>query len=425
MICFSDNTFQSIFCCCCSVQKRQVRTQVSLSNDEVHSEKYSPHRRPWFSRPSHKKQHSRGHVQPSTRKPLPPLPASALAQERIQVKALFDFQPREPCDLALQRAQEYLVLEKPDSHWWKARDHLGNEGLIPSNYVTENKYTNLEIYEWYHRNITRNQAEHLLRKEAKEGAFIVRDSRHLGSYTISVFIRARRSAEATIKHYQIKKNDTGQWYVAERHLFPSVPELVWYHQHNAAGLLTRLRHPVGLMGGCLPATAGFSYEKWEINPSELAFVKEIGSGQFGVVHLGEWRAQVSVAIKAISEGSMSEEDFIEEAKVMMKLSHPRLVQLYGVCTQQKPLYIVTEFLENGCLLNYLRERRGKLGKEMLLSVCQDVCEGMEYLERNCCIHRDLAARNCLVSSTCIVKISDFGMTRRFNVGGFYRRKNAF
>lgn len=57
-------------------------------------------------------------------------------------------------------------------------------------------------------------------------------------------------------------------------------------------------------------------EKWEIDPSELAFVKEIGSGQFGVVHLGEWRSHIQVAIKAINEGAMSEDDFTEEAKVM-------------------------------------------------------------------------------------------------------------
>lgn len=74
-----------------------------------------------------------------------------------------------------------------------------------------------------------------------------------------------------------------------------------------------------------------------------------------------------------------------------KLSHSRLVQLYGVCIQQTPLYIVTEFMENGCLLNYVRERKGKLRKAFLLSVCQDVCEGMAYLERNCYIHRDLVS----------------------------------
>ncbi|XP_027631694.1 tyrosine-protein kinase TXK isoform X2 [Tupaia chinensis] len=412
MILSTYNTIQSVFCCCCccSVQKRQVRTRISLSEDEGLPEKYPQPTRPWFSEHSRKKQSNRG-LQPSKRKPLPPLPPSEVAEEKILVKALYDFLPREPCNLALKRAEEYLILEKCDPHWWKARDRLGNEGLIPSNYVTENKVTNLEIYEWYHRNITRNQAERLLRQEAKEGAFIVRDSRHLGSYTISVFIRARRGMEATIKHYQIKRSDSGQWYVAERHLFQSIPELVWYHQHNAAGLMTRLRYPVGLMGSCLPPTAGFTYEKWEIDPSELTFVKQIGHGHFGVVHFGKWRAHVQVAIKTISEGSMSEEDFIEEAKVMMKLSHPRLVQLFGVGIQRKPFYIVMEFMDNGCLLTYLGDRRGALRKEMLLSMCQDVCEGMAYLERNSFIHRDLAARNCLVSSTCVVKISDFGMTR--------------
>lgn len=58
-------------------------------------------------------------------------------------------------------------------------------------------------------------------------------------------------------------------------------------------------------------------EKWEIIPCELTFMKELGSGQFGMVRLGKWRGQHKVAIKTIREGAMGEEDFIEEAKVMM------------------------------------------------------------------------------------------------------------
>lgn len=54
-----------------------------------------------------------------------------------------------------------------------------------------------------------------------------------------------------------------------------------------------------------------------IQPSELTFVQEIGSGQFGLVHLGYWLNKDKVAIKTIQEGVMSEEDFIEEAEVMM------------------------------------------------------------------------------------------------------------
>uniref|UniRef100_UPI001EAEEB73 tyrosine-protein kinase TXK-like n=1 Tax=Oncorhynchus gorbuscha TaxID=8017 RepID=UPI001EAEEB73 len=73
--------------------------------------------------------------------------------------------------------------------------------------------------------------------------------------------------------------------------------------------------------------------------------------------------------------------------------------------------IVTEFMENGCLLNYLRQNGGTMGQPWLLSVCQDTCEAMQYLETHNFIHRDLAARNCLVSDKNVVKVCDFGMTR--------------
>ncbi|NXP62788.1 TXK kinase, partial [Chloropsis cyanopogon] len=220
-----------------------------------------------------------------------------------------------------------------------------------------------------------------------------------------------RSHNGNILHYQIKQNHLGQYYVAENYLFSSVPELIEYHQHNAAGLITRLRHPVESDGCTSPEATGLSYEEWRLNPSELLLLKELGRGQFGVVYLGKWKETIKVAIKTINEGAMSEDDFMEEAKLMMKLSHPKLVELYGVCTHHKSLYVVTEFMENGSLLNYLRQRRGKLSRDILLSMCQDVCEGMEYLERNSFIHRDLAARNCLVNEEHIVKVSDFGMAR--------------
>ncbi|KAB0343601.1 hypothetical protein FD754_020527 [Muntiacus muntjak] len=206
------------------------------------------------------------------------------------------------------------------------------------------------------------------------------------------------------------------------HIVPEVPEVVlisfdpffffplcFIYFHHFIFYLT---YPVFCLRystlGRFPISSSF---KWEINPSELTFMRELGSGLFGVVRLGKWRAQYKVAIKAIREGAMCEEDFIEEAKVMMKLTHPKLVQLYGVCTQQKPIYIVTEFMERGCLLNFLRQRQGHFSRDVLLSMCQDVCEGMEYLERNSFIHRDLAARNCLVNEAGIVKVSDFGMAR--------------
>ncbi|KAF7647667.1 hypothetical protein LDENG_00168640 [Lucifuga dentata] len=68
-------------------------------------------------------------------------------------------------------------------------------------------------------------------------------------------------------------------------------------------------------------------------------------------------------------------------------------------------------MELGCLLNFLRHQRGSFSVGSLLSMCQDVGEGMEHLESNGFIHRDLAARNCLVNDALVVKVSDFGMAR--------------
>uniref|UniRef100_A0A669CPV4 Tyrosine-protein kinase n=1 Tax=Oreochromis niloticus TaxID=8128 RepID=A0A669CPV4_ORENI len=331
--------------------------------------------------------------------PLPPPEGEdGEGEGLLSVVAMYDFTAKEDTDLTLKQGEEYIILHKQDQLWWRSFQNHKNNHL-------NSRYPSCR---WYCKNITRTEAEQLLRQEDKEGGFVVRESSRKGVYTVSVYTK---TISGDVRHYQIKITDTGQYYLAEKHIFSSIPEVIHYHEHNAAGLVARLRYPVGPMGRCVPATAGFSSEKWEINPSELTFMKELGSGQFGVVRFGKWRGQQRVAIKAIREGAMYEEDFIEEAKVMMRLCHPKLVQLYGVCLQQRPLLIVAEFMENGCLLNFLRQRGKALLESWLLSMCQDVCEGMDYLEAHSFIHRDLAARNCLVNEHNVVKVSDFGMTR--------------
>jgi tyrosine-protein kinase Tec len=67
---------------------------------------------------------------------------------------------------------------------------------------------------------------------------------------------------------------------------------------------------------CYLTAGGFFADKWEIDPAELHLLEELGSGQFGVVRRGKWRGSIDVAVKMMKEGTMSEDDFIEEAKVM-------------------------------------------------------------------------------------------------------------
>ncbi|XP_017275166.1 tyrosine-protein kinase ITK/TSK [Kryptolebias marmoratus] len=354
----------------------------------------------------------------ASKKPLPELPDSETGlQDSGQqlVVALQDYQPQGDDDLPLQKDQEYLLISSSHLDWWTVQDDTGKRGFVPSTYVAEKTSNNFERFEWYNKHITRAEAEELLMKEGKEGAFMVRDSRQAGVYTVSVFTKAPGSngeKNPRVKHYQIRQSETEQrdFYLAEKYLFGTIPELIHYHQHNAAGLITRLRHPVSLGRQCFQEVADPSKDQWEIAREELTLGQEVGSGQFGLVLEGVWREQ-KVAVKMVREDCMSDEEFKEEAKVMMKLFHCKLVQLYGVCTQCSPMCLVFEFMENGCLSDYLRERKGRLSQEVMLGMCLDVSEGMAYLESSNFIHRDLAARNCLVSTNNEVKVSDFGMTR--------------
>ncbi|XP_068956757.1 cytoplasmic tyrosine-protein kinase BMX isoform X4 [Petaurus breviceps papuanus] len=217
--------------------------------------------------------------------------------------------------------------------------------------------------------------------------------------------------KGSVKHYHVHTNAENKLYLAENYCFDSIPQLIYYHQHNSAGMITRLRHPVSTKANKVPSTASLGSGIWELKREEITLLEELGCGQFGVVRLGKWKGKYDVAVKMIKEGSMSEDEFIQEAQTMMKLSHPKLVKFYGVCTERYPIYIVTEYITNGCLLSYLKCHGKELQPFQLLEMCYNVCEAMAFLESHQFIHRDLAARNCLVDSDLSVKVSDFGMTR--------------
>ena len=53
-------------------------------------------------------------------------------------------------------------------------------------------------------------------------------------------------------------------------------------------------------------------------------------------------------------GTMDAKDFLKEAQIMKKLRHPKLIQLYAVCTLEEPIYIITELMRNGSLLEYIQ-----------------------------------------------------------------------
>ena len=66
-----------------------------------------------------------------------------------------------------------------------------------------------------------------------------------------------------------------------------------------------------------------------------------------------------MAVKTLREGTMSTAAFLQEAAIMKKFRHNRLVALYAVCSKEEPIYIVQEYMAKGSLLDFLREGEGQ------------------------------------------------------------------
>ncbi|KAL6071653.1 non-specific protein-tyrosine kinase [Balamuthia mandrillaris] len=160
--------------------------------------------------------------------------------------------------------------------------------------------------------------------------------------------------------------------------------------------------------------SGDESRTWEIEFSELEFQEEIGRGAFGVVWRAIWRDS-EVAVKKLNGMDEHElDDFRAEALVMKGLRpHANVIQLYGVCSgEDSPKCIVTEFMQMGNLLSYLRTHADDIEPSQMIQWAIDIAAGLRHLHKEGITHRDLAARNLLLTAQLNVKVSDFGLSRK-------------
>uniref|UniRef100_A0A8C4U0A4 receptor protein-tyrosine kinase n=1 Tax=Falco tinnunculus TaxID=100819 RepID=A0A8C4U0A4_FALTI len=154
----------------------------------------------------------------------------------------------------------------------------------------------------------------------------------------------------------------------------------------------------------------------EIPPSSITRQKVIGAGEFGEVYKGtlkRGKKEVPVAIKTLKVGYTEKQrvDFLSEATIMGQFCHHNIIRLEGVVSKYKPFMIITEYMENGALDKFLREKQGEFGVIQLVGMLRGIAAGMKYLANMNYVHRDLAARNILVNSNLVCKVSDFGLSR--------------
>ncbi|XP_067948174.1 tyrosine-protein kinase TXK-like isoform X2 [Watersipora subatra] len=355
------------------------------------------------------------HLQQSFGPPTSPAPTppSTLSKKKY-VTVLFSYDSQNPEDLTIVKGERLEVVDdEAEQFWWEAKNRKGQIGFIPYNYVAEIKTSEVDLHPWFFPEMSRQRAELLLKEDGREGVFLVRPSNQSNGYTVGIFTKEGRADSGIVKHYHIKLTQRGEYYLSDAHPQPSIPELIAYHSQNAGGLITRLRfHPHEKPA---PATVGLSHGMLVIDRKDLQLEKQLGKGNFGEVWRAKYKQEKDVAVKMTLPNLVNDYDFISEAKLMMRLQNEHLVQLYGVC--EKPdLLIVTEYMEEGALLDYLKRKKNQLLHQpnTCIEIARQVCEGMAYLESEGFIHRDLAARNCLVGSGIYgyqVKVADFGLSR--------------
>uniref|UniRef100_A0A2K6FWS5 Tyrosine-protein kinase n=1 Tax=Propithecus coquereli TaxID=379532 RepID=A0A2K6FWS5_PROCO len=289
-----------------------------------------------------------------------------------QFIALYDYEARTEDDLTFTKGEKFHILNNTEGDWWEARSlSSGQTGYIPSNYVAPADSIQAEAYSLSIRDWDQTRGDH-------------------------------------VKHYKIRKLDTGGYYITTRAQFDSVQELVQHYIEVNDGLCHLLTAPCTTMK---PQTLGLAKDAWEISRSSIALERRLGTGCFGDVWLGTWNGSTKVAVKTLKPGTMSPKAFLEEAQVMKLLRHDKLVQLYAVVSEE-PIYIVTEFMCHGSLLEFLKDREGQgLSLPQLVDMAAQVAAGMAYMERMNYIHRDLRAANILVGERLVCKIADFGLAR--------------
>ena len=147
----------------------------------------------------------------------------------------------------------------------------------------------------------------------------------------------------------------------------------------------------------------------EIDPSHLvnpatttnSMTIWIGRGSFGVVKLQEYRG-FQVAVKELLPNT-NLADVHHEASVLMRLCHPHVPFLFGVCTQE-PYRLVLQFHGIGgtslTLWKAITEKDEcvKSG-EVCLGLCMQMFEALSYLHDDAgIVHNDLKCNNILLTN---------------------------
>jgi serine/threonine-protein kinase len=141
----------------------------------------------------------------------------------------------------------------------------------------------------------------------------------------------------------------------------------------------------------------------------ISFLAKGGMGEIFIAR--DTRLDREVAIKVLTESHLGSYDaivrFEREAKALAALSHPNILTIYDVGSEEKISYVVMELLRGESLRAKLI--RGALSKDELRKLAFAVLEGLAAAHSKGIIHRDLKPENIFITNEGVIKILDFGL----------------
>jgi len=147
---------------------------------------------------------------------------------------------------------------------------------------------------------------------------------------------------------------------------------------------------------------------------EYELVSLLGRGGMGVVYLAYQRTlKRKVAYKVLTHVALPDPDalarFGSEAKVLAKLQHPNIVQVFdsGACNGTP--YLTMEYVAGGSLGKQLQERRPEPREAARLIAT--IARAVGHAHSQGIIHRDLNPANILLTAEGQPKVADFGLAR--------------
>jgi eukaryotic-like serine/threonine-protein kinase len=140
----------------------------------------------------------------------------------------------------------------------------------------------------------------------------------------------------------------------------------------------------------------------------------IGEGAFGRVYRAwDQRLERRVAVKLIKPWWAEDPDwaqsFEREARLLARISHPGIVQIFDVGQADEGLYYVSELVDGDSLAHRLAD--GLPDPWTAAALTEQICRALAQAHAKNVIHRDVKPANILISEDGRVKVGDFGVAR--------------